>query len=121
MADVPRHGIFVKVCLVILGQIIFLRFFEIFEKVCLVGGVLLGDRDHPSWVTGHVPHTNIASPWLFVLEGFICIWWVFLLVAVSGRITWHEPGWILRWRSREGESRADQNVKTLFLPRLLTY
>ena len=33
-------------------------------------------------------------------------------------ITWHEPGWVLRWRCREGESRADENVKAILLPRL---
>ena len=73
MADVPRHRIFVKVCLVTIRQI-----FEIFEKVCLViirqiflrylkkvhlvDGVLLGDGDHPGRVARHVPHTNVASP-----------------------------------------------------------
>ena len=57
VADVPRHRIFVEVCLVIVRQIC-----EIFEKVHLVDGVLIGDGDHPGRVAGHVPHTNVASP-----------------------------------------------------------
>ena len=35
--------------------------------------------------------------------------------------TWHEPGWIFGWRSRERKSRADQHIKTLLLPFLEIY
>ena len=59
VADVPRHRIFVKVCLVIIHQFFVV---EIFDKVCLVDGVLFGDRDHPGRVARHVPNTNVASP-----------------------------------------------------------
>ena len=103
-------------------------FFQISVKLHLVCGVLLGDRDHPGWIAGYVPHTNVASP-LPSLGGCvgylhledICIWMGVCFWSWWKRlmfITRHEPCRILRWRSREWESWADQHVKTFLLPRL---